>query len=110
MRCLRMQPAGLQDAERGGLAQVTLPFPAVLDRLGIRAFDMCKLVDAFVRAEPGLLKEIRKHLFGVQERIVECLAWQRNSTLYPLMQQAVQPPQQPQQVGARPPAGGLVGR
>ena len=84
LNCIKMPAA----------VQVTLPFPAVLDRLGLKAFDMCKLIDAFVRAEPGLLKEIRRHLFSVQERILESLAWQRNSSLYPLMQQAMQPAQQ----------------
>ena len=71
-----------------------LPFPAVLDRLGLKAFDMCKLVDSFVRAEPGLLKEVRKHLFSVQERILDSLAWQRGSSLYTIMKLACQVPSQ----------------
>ena len=74
--------------------QVTLSFPAVLDRLGLKAFDMSKLVDSFVRAEPGLLKEVRKHLFGVQERILDSLAWQRGSSLYTIMKLACQAPPQ----------------
>ena len=69
-------------------SQVTLAFPAVLDRLELKAFDMCKMIDAFVRHEPTLLKELRRHLFSVDEGILESLAWQPGSSLFPLIAMA----------------------
>ena len=71
---------------------MTLAFPAVLERLSIKAFDMCKMIDAFVRHEPTLLKELRRHLFSVEERILESLAWKPGSTLYPLIALACSSP------------------
>lgn len=53
---------------RGG-AQVTLQFPAVLERLGLPAFDLCKLVGPFVRHEPTLPRELKRHLFSIEERV-----------------------------------------
>lgn len=65
--------------------QVSLAFPAVLERLQLQAFDMCKMIDAFVRHEPLLMRELRRHLFSVDERILESLAWKPGSSLYPLI-------------------------
>ena len=89
-----MPPDAAPNPELLNPVQVMLPFPAVLDQLGLKAFDMCKLVDSFVRAESGLLKEVRKHLFSVQERILDFLAWQRGSSLYTIMKLACQAPSQ----------------
>jgi len=52
-----------------GAAQVTLQFPAVLERLGLPAFDLCKLVGPFVRHEPTLPRELKRHLFSIEERV-----------------------------------------
>ncbi len=50
-------------------AQVTLQFPAVLERLSLPAFDLCKLVGPFVRHEPTLPRELKRHLFSIEERV-----------------------------------------
>lgn len=49
--------------------QVTLQFPAVLERLALPAFDLCKLVGPFVRHEPTLPRELKRHLFSIEERV-----------------------------------------
>lgn len=67
------------------MMQVTLAFPAVLERLELKAFEMCKMIVSFIRHEPTLLKELRQHLFIVEERILESFAWERGSSLYPLI-------------------------
>lgn len=72
-------------ASGASAAQVTLQFPAVLERLALPAFDLCKLVGPFVRHEPTLPRELRRHLFSIEERVLEALAWQRGSSLYPLL-------------------------
>ncbi|KAK9837434.1 hypothetical protein WJX81_002188 [Elliptochloris bilobata] len=70
---------------------VTLQFPAVLERLALPAFDLCKLVGPFVRHEPTLPRELKRHLFSIEERVLEALAWQRGSSLYPLLVAACAP-------------------
>lgn len=63
--------------------QVTLTFPAVLERLKLKAFDLCKLIETFVRHEPLLPRELKRHMFSIEEKMLEALAWERNSTLFP---------------------------
>ena len=48
---------------------MTLQFPAVLERLALPAFDLCKLVGPFVRHEPTLPRELKRHLFSIEERV-----------------------------------------
>lgn len=63
--------------------QVLLTFPAVLERLQLKAFDLCKVIETFVRHEPMLPRELKRHLFNMEEKMLECLAWERGSSLYP---------------------------
>ena len=63
--------------------QVTLTFPAVLERMQLKAFDLCKVIETFVRHEPQLPRELKRHLFNMEEKMLECLAWERGSSLYP---------------------------
>ena len=63
----------------------TLPFPAVLEALALPPFDACKGVDAFVRAHPAMPREVRRHLFGLEERCLEAVAWAPGSPLYVLL-------------------------
>ncbi|KAK9815768.1 hypothetical protein WJX72_009183 [[Myrmecia] bisecta] len=74
---------------------VTLAFPAVLERLQLKAFDMSKLIGSFVHHEPSLPKELKKHLFSIEEKILEALAWERGSSLFPLLVLTRSPPQSP---------------
>ena len=63
--------------------QVTLTFPAVLERLKLKAFDLCKLIETFVRHELQLPRELKRHMFSIEEKMLESLAWERNSSLFP---------------------------
>ena len=75
--------------------QVTHAFPAVLERLQLPAFDMSKLVGTFVRhISPAeqVPRELKRHLFSIEEKILEQQAWERGSSLYPLLTSACAAP------------------
>ena len=67
------------------MCQVTHAFPAVLEKLELHAFDMCKIIDSFVRYEPNTPRDLKRHLHSIEEKIVESLAWERGSSLHPLL-------------------------
>ena len=62
--------------------QASLQFPAVLERLSLHAFDFRKIIQPFLRHEPGLPREMKRHLLTLDEKILESAAWLRNSSLY----------------------------
>ncbi len=64
---------------------MTHAFPAVLEKLELHAFDMCKIIDSFVRYEPSTPRDLKRHLHSIEEKIIESLAWERGSSLYPLL-------------------------
>ncbi|KAL0037539.1 hypothetical protein WJX77_001507 [Trebouxia sp. C0004] len=64
---------------------VTHAFPAVLEKLELYAFDMCKIIDSFVRYEPSTPRDLKRHLHSIEEKIIESLAWERGSSLYSLL-------------------------
>lgn len=51
--------------------QASLAFPAVLERLKLAPFDLSKLVQPFQRAVPRLPSQLTRHLFLIEERILE---------------------------------------
>jgi retinoblastoma-like protein 1 len=60
----------------------------VLEKLELPAFDMSKLVGTFVRhiSPPEQVpRELKRHLFSIEEKILEQLAWERGSSLYPML-------------------------
>ncbi|MCO5579860.1 hypothetical protein L7F22_033722 [Adiantum nelumboides] len=61
---------------------VSIAFPAVLDRMGITAFDLNKVIESFVRHEETLPRELKRHLNTVEERLLESLAWAKGSSMY----------------------------
>ncbi len=66
--------------------QASLQFPAVLERLSLHAFDFRKIIQPFMRHEPGLPREMKRHLLSLDEKILEQVAWARgNSSLYTAM-------------------------
>ena len=67
------------------LMQVTHAFPAVLEKLELHAFDLCKMIDPFVRYEPSTPRDLKRHLHSIEEKIIESLAWERGSSFYPLL-------------------------
>ena len=84
---------------------ITLPFPEVPERLGLKAFDIFKIIQCFVRHEPSLPRGVKRHLVGIEEQVVESLAMAPGSSMLPSLvfaQQALRlggprPPRAPQQ-------------
>ena len=46
---------------------VTMLFPAVLERTGITAFDLSKVIKSFIRHEESCPRELRQHLNSLEE-------------------------------------------
>ncbi|KAG1330964.1 Retinoblastoma-related protein [Cocos nucifera] len=61
---------------------VTMMFPAVLEKTGITAFDLSKVIESFVRHEETLPRELKRHLNSLEERLLESMAWERGSSMY----------------------------
>ncbi|XP_057866419.2 retinoblastoma-related protein isoform X3 [Cryptomeria japonica] len=61
---------------------VTMMFPAVLERAGITAFDLSKVIESFVRHEETLPRELKRHLNSLEERLLESMAWEKGSSIY----------------------------
>ncbi|KAJ7982383.1 Retinoblastoma-related protein [Quillaja saponaria] len=61
---------------------VTMLFPAVLERTGITAFDLSKVIESFIRHEESLPRELRRHLNSLEERLLETMVWEKGSSMY----------------------------
>nr|ADI46925.1 MAT3m [Volvox carteri f. nagariensis] len=61
---------------------VSCAFPKVLDALHIKAFDLAKMIPSFVKSIETLPRELKRHLFLIEEKIIESLAWEPGSSLY----------------------------
>ncbi|XP_020254515.1 retinoblastoma-related protein-like isoform X2 [Asparagus officinalis] len=61
---------------------VIMIFPAVLERTGITAFDLSKVIENFVRHEETLPRELKRHLNSLEERLLESMAWEKGSSMY----------------------------
>ncbi|KAA0034774.1 hypothetical protein IC582_022652 [Cucumis melo] len=61
---------------------VTMLFPAVLERTGITAFDLSKVIESFIRHEESLPRELRRHLNSLEERLLESMVWEKGSSIY----------------------------
>ncbi|CAN7010636.1 unnamed protein product [Brassica rapa subsp. trilocularis] len=61
---------------------ITMLFPAVLERTGITAFDLCKVIESFIRYEDSLPRELRRHLNSLEERLLESMVWEKGSSMY----------------------------
>ncbi|KAE9592790.1 hypothetical protein Lal_00029063 [Lupinus albus] len=61
---------------------VTMLFPAVLERTGITAFDLSKVIESFIRHEESLPRELRRHLNSLEERLLESMVWDKGSSMY----------------------------
>lgn len=66
----------------------TFAFPVLERKLGVGAFDVEKLIDQFVRLEPTIPQDIRRHLHEIEERIIEQFAWEKGSSLFQLLRLA----------------------
>ncbi|XP_036311136.1 retinoblastoma-associated protein isoform X2 [Pipistrellus kuhlii] len=65
-----------------------LSFPWILNVLNLKAFDLYKVIESFIRAEANLTREMIKHLEQCEHRIMESLAWLSDSPLFDLIKQA----------------------
>ena len=65
-----------------------LTFPSIPTKLRLKPFDLGKMIGAFVHAEPTLPRELKRHLFTIEEKILESLAWQPGSSIYKLLELA----------------------
>nr|BCL66114.1 retinoblastoma-like protein [Volvox africanus] len=61
---------------------VSCAFPKVLDALRIKAFDFAKMIQGFVKSIATLPRELKRHFFLIEEKILESLAWEAGSPLY----------------------------
>ncbi|TYI31405.1 hypothetical protein ES332_A05G449000v1 [Gossypium tomentosum] len=55
----------------------TMLFPTVLERTGITAFDLSKVIESFIRHEESLPRELRRHLNSLEERLLESMVWDK---------------------------------
>ena len=72
-----------------GTRAINLRFPAIPNAIGLHAFDVLNGIEPFVRSRPEMPREIRSHFGKIVETIIERLAWQKESTLYPLLRVCV---------------------
>ncbi|WOG90025.1 hypothetical protein DCAR_0209266 [Daucus carota subsp. sativus] len=61
---------------------VTMLFPVVLERTGVTAFDLSKVIESFIRHEESLPRELKRHLNSLEERLLEGMVWEKGSSLY----------------------------
>ena len=66
----------------------TLKFPAIPRLLGLDAFDVSSIIEPFVRADPTMPREVKKHFNAIEERIMETMAWSKGSSIFGYMRAA----------------------
>jgi len=62
-----------------------MSFPYVIHQFHIQPFDFSKIIESVIRHAPELPKVVTKHLCNIEEKILESLAWEQNSSLIPLI-------------------------
>ncbi|XP_060640827.2 retinoblastoma-associated protein [Anolis sagrei] len=75
--------------------ETNLSFPWIINILGLKAFDLYKVIESFIKAEPSLTREMIKHLECCEHQIMESLAWQSDSPLFELIKQSKERDGQP---------------
>ncbi|XP_008533467.1 retinoblastoma-like protein 1 isoform X3 [Equus przewalskii] len=61
-------------------------FPWIVEVLNLQPFYFYKVIEVVIRSEEGLSRDMVKHLNGVEEQILESLAWSHNSALWEALQ------------------------
>ncbi|KAL8173222.1 UNVERIFIED_CONTAM: Retinoblastoma-associated protein [Gekko kuhli] len=64
------------------IMETDLSFPWIINILDLKAFDLYKVIESFIKAEPSLTREMIKHLECCEHRIMESLAWQSVSLCF----------------------------
>lgn len=57
-------------------------FPWILSALNIEAYYFYKVIEITVKVEEQLSRDVVKHLNCIEEKILESLAWKKNSPLW----------------------------
>nr|XP_046201447.1 retinoblastoma-like protein 2 [Oncorhynchus gorbuscha] len=57
-------------------------FPLVIDIFSLAPYDFYKVIELVLRAEEGLLPGVVRHLTHIEEQVLDCLAWRRDSPLW----------------------------
>ncbi|XP_048879356.1 LOW QUALITY PROTEIN: retinoblastoma-like protein 1 [Brienomyrus brachyistius] len=57
-------------------------FPWVIEVFRLRPFYFYKVIEVFIRSEEGLSRDTVKHLNSIEEQVLECRAWARDSALW----------------------------
>lgn len=60
-------------------------FPWILEVFDILPYDFYKVIESFIQAEPNLTREIIQHLTGIENKILDCIAWKSGSPLLELL-------------------------
>ncbi|XP_060087005.1 retinoblastoma-like protein 1 [Heteronotia binoei] len=61
-------------------------FPWIIEVLNLRPFYFYKVIEVFIRSEEGLSRDMVKHLNSIEEKILESLAWTKDSALWEALQ------------------------
>ncbi|KAF6175309.1 hypothetical protein GIB67_021814 [Kingdonia uniflora] len=78
-RCMLACSAELVLATHKAIAMM---FPVVVERSGITAFDLSKVIESFIRHEDSLPRELMRHLNHLEERLLESMVWEKGSSMY----------------------------
>ncbi|KAJ7976324.1 Retinoblastoma-related protein [Quillaja saponaria] len=81
-RCMLSCSAELISVAHAGISTL---FPLMLERVGISAFDLCKVIESFIKHIESLPRELRRHLNSLEEKLLESMVWKKGSSLYNLM-------------------------
>ncbi|XP_044287727.1 retinoblastoma-associated protein isoform X3 [Varanus komodoensis] len=68
--------------------ETDLSFPWIINILDLKAFDLYKVIESFIKVEPSLTREMIKHLECCEHQIMESLAWRSDSPLFDLIKQS----------------------
>nr|XP_022289126.1 retinoblastoma-associated protein-like isoform X1 [Crassostrea virginica] len=66
-------------------------FPWIVQTFSLHCYDFFKVLESFIKAEPILTKEIVRHLQNLEKRILEQLAWTRESPVFEALSKSEAP-------------------
>lgn len=62
--------------------KVGVVLTVAMQRTGITAFDMSKVIQSFIKHEDSLPRELKRHLNSLEEKLLESIMWEKGSSLY----------------------------
>lgn len=79
--------------------QPFLEYQTILEKLDLKAFDLGKIIELFLKAMPSLPQELQEHLLAVDEELIESGSWEAGSSVYGSIVQATEHCQDPPSSG-----------